>query len=237
MIGFSGDDAAKALWLIRIGGSVDPNIKEADYLSPSTGQFAMDDSASPTWRRSLLYKMLYYRFGEQITDPYRPAGFDRARGVVCGEKRITFRILEEAFTSEHWLVRIYRVKKDPEVAAFNDPAPGRIKSGNKKRKAEATARAAEPKPQMLLPGADAERRALVSGERVAWLSAADEAAMRKRLAARAKRSKAAKKTDAKKADAKKTDAKKTDAKKTDAKKTGGSEKATKPKTKETKETK
>lgn len=40
-----------------------------------------------------------------------PPGFDRTRNAEIGKKDIKFKHLEEAFTSEHWLVRIYKVKK------------------------------------------------------------------------------------------------------------------------------
>lgn len=40
-----------------------------------------------------------------------PAGFDRTRQSEIGNKNIRLEHLEEAYTSEHWLVRIYRVKK------------------------------------------------------------------------------------------------------------------------------
>lgn len=39
-----------------------------------------------------------------------PPGFDRTRNAEIGNKDIKFQHLEEAFTSEHWLVRIYKVK-------------------------------------------------------------------------------------------------------------------------------
>lgn len=47
-----------------------------------------------------------------------PAGFDRTRNAVIGNKNFDLTYLEEAYTSEHWLVRIYRVKKPHE---FNRP--------------------------------------------------------------------------------------------------------------------
>jgi hypothetical protein len=39
-----------------------------------------------------------------------PAGYDRTRGVEIGNKNFKLTHLEEAYTSEHWLVRIYKVK-------------------------------------------------------------------------------------------------------------------------------
>ena len=47
-----------------------------------------------------------------------PAGYDRTRNAVIGHKDFDLTYLEEAYTSEHWLVRIYRVKKPDE---FNWP--------------------------------------------------------------------------------------------------------------------
>ena len=40
-----------------------------------------------------------------------PAGYDRTRNAEIGNKNIRLEYLEEAYTTEHWLVRIYRVKK------------------------------------------------------------------------------------------------------------------------------
>ena len=37
-----------------------------------------------------------------------PAGYDRTRNAVIGRRSIDLTYLEEAYTSEHWLVRIYR---------------------------------------------------------------------------------------------------------------------------------
>merc|ERR1719379_1846996 len=47
-----------------------------------------------------------------------PAGYDRTRNAVIGHKDFDLTYLEEAYTSEHWLVRVYRVKKPDE---FNRP--------------------------------------------------------------------------------------------------------------------
>ena len=38
-----------------------------------------------------------------------PAGYDRTRNTVIGHKDFDLTYLEEAFTSEHWLVRVYRL--------------------------------------------------------------------------------------------------------------------------------
>lgn len=41
--------------------------------------------------------------------PHHPASFDRARNKEVGVKHIQLSTFEEAFTSEHWIVRIYKV--------------------------------------------------------------------------------------------------------------------------------
>jgi dolichyl-diphosphooligosaccharide--protein glycosyltransferase len=61
LIGFSGDDINKFLWMIRIAQGVWPNeVKESDFFTPR-GEYKVDDSATATMRESLMYKMSYYR--------------------------------------------------------------------------------------------------------------------------------------------------------------------------------
>ncbi|CAH8605479.1 unnamed protein product [Schistosoma bovis] len=108
-IGYSGDDINKFLWMVRIGGGEHPNeIRERDFLT-STGDYRIDKSASETMLNCLMYKLSYYRFGEVRLDMRTPLGFDRTRGSEIGRKNFELDYLEEAFTSKHWLVRIYRV--------------------------------------------------------------------------------------------------------------------------------
>ncbi len=45
------------------------------------------------------------------TSAHAPAGFDRVRHYEIGEKDVHLEHMEEAFTSDHWIVRIYKVKK------------------------------------------------------------------------------------------------------------------------------
>ncbi|KAG9345122.1 hypothetical protein JZ751_009665 [Albula glossodonta] len=111
VIGYSGDDINKFLWMVRIAEGEHPkDIRESDYFTPQ-GEFRVDKAGSPTLLNCLMYKMSYYRFGEMQLDFRTPPGFDRTRNAEIGNKDIHFRHLEEAFTSEHWLVRIYKVKK------------------------------------------------------------------------------------------------------------------------------
>jgi len=109
LIGYSGDDINKFLWMVRIAEGEHPNdIRESKYFTQN-GEFRVDAGGSETLLNSLMYKMCYYRFGKVQTDFRHPPGYDRTRNVEIGNKNIKFEHLEEAFTSEHWLVRIYRV--------------------------------------------------------------------------------------------------------------------------------
>ena len=40
----------------------------------------------------------------------KPTGYDRVRNAEIGNKNFDLDVLEEAYTTEHWLVRIYKVK-------------------------------------------------------------------------------------------------------------------------------
>jgi len=108
MIGYSSDDINKFLWMIRIAGSTDPSIKEADYYSE--GEYRIDAGASEAMKNSLMYRLSFYRFGQVYTEMNKPSGFDRVRNAEIGVKEFELKHLEEVFTSEHWMVRLYRVK-------------------------------------------------------------------------------------------------------------------------------
>eukprot|EP01092_Planopodium_desertum_P001308 TRINITY_DN11902_c0_g1_i6.p3 TRINITY_DN11902_c0_g1~~TRINITY_DN11902_c0_g1_i6.p3 ORF type:complete len:102 (+),score=22.32 TRINITY_DN11902_c0_g1_i6:314-619(+) len=94
--------------MVRIAGSTDPSIKEEQYFSKS-GEYRIDREGSPKMLNCLMYKCCYYRFGQIYTDPNQPPGFDRVRSAEIGNKNVDLEYLEEAFTSEHWIVRIYKV--------------------------------------------------------------------------------------------------------------------------------
>jgi dolichyl-diphosphooligosaccharide--protein glycosyltransferase len=130
LIGYSGDDINKFLWMVRIAEGEHPqDIRESDYFT-SKGEYKVDEEASQTMLNCLMYKLSYYRFGDVRIGGQ--TGFDRTRNTVIGKKDIDLTYLEEAYTSEHWLVRIYRVKKPSE---FNRP---RIPRSSRKVKTKAT---------------------------------------------------------------------------------------------------
>jgi len=109
MVGYASDDINKFLWMVRIAGSTDPSVKESDYLS-AQGRYTIDKTMSETMRKSLMYKMCYHRFGQVYTDGGMPVGYDRVRNTEIGDKQVRLHYIEEAYTTEHWLVRIYKVK-------------------------------------------------------------------------------------------------------------------------------
>lgn len=129
LIGYSGDDINKFLWMVRIAQGVWPDeIQEPNYFTPQ-GEYRIDDRASSTMRNSLMYKMSYYRFAELYGGQQ---AVDRVRQQQVPKVGPTLDYLEEAFTSENWIVRIYQVKKE-------DPLGRDLKAANafsegKKRK-------------------------------------------------------------------------------------------------------
>jgi dolichyl-diphosphooligosaccharide--protein glycosyltransferase len=123
-IGYSSDDINKFLWMVRISSGVFPRIVETDYFNH--GSYRVDAHVSHTMKNSMMYKMCYHRFGELMTEYGQPTGFDRVRRAEIGDKYPSFKFFEEAFTSEHWMVRIYRVLRDvDDVGHVNYP---RLKS-------------------------------------------------------------------------------------------------------------
>lgn len=108
LLGFSGDDINKFLWMVRISEGIWPDeIHERDFFS-AKGQYKMDGEASPAMRNSLMYKMSYYRYAELFGG--RDAA-DRARNEnIPASLAPELSTLDEAFTSQNWMVRIYKVK-------------------------------------------------------------------------------------------------------------------------------
>ncbi|KAI8853147.1 Oligosaccharyl transferase STT3 subunit-domain-containing protein [Chytridium lagenaria] len=107
-IGYSGDDINKFLWMIRIGEGVYPNdVSERSFFT-DRGEYRVDDEATPAMRNSIMYKMSYYRFADLFGPNGQP--YDRVRGSPVTKKPIKLHTLEEAFSSENMIVRIYKVK-------------------------------------------------------------------------------------------------------------------------------
>jgi len=103
-LGFSGDDLNKFLWMVRISEGVWPEeVSEINYFN--NGYYHLGPLASKTMRESMMYKMSYWRY----------QGQDRVRGVPITQNEVpSLDIVDEAFTSQNWLVRIYKVNKPDE---------------------------------------------------------------------------------------------------------------------------
>lgn len=104
VIGYSSDDINKFIWILRITGAVHPEIVETEYFNQQ-GQYRVDTGASKRMKESLMYKMVYYRYNEYG----RQGGLDRVRQATITEP-VELKYIEEAFTSEHWMVRIYKIR-------------------------------------------------------------------------------------------------------------------------------
>ncbi|CAO3638108.1 unnamed protein product [Mucor hiemalis] len=132
LLGYSGDDINKFLWMIRIAQGIWPDkIKESDFFT-AQGEYRVDDQASTAMKESLMYKMSYYRFNEMFggRQPY-----DRVRNQPLPMKGPELSVLDEAFTSENWIVRIYKVK-DYDILGRDHHEAMAFESGNKKVKAK-----------------------------------------------------------------------------------------------------
>ncbi|KKY18108.1 putative oligosaccharyl transferase subunit [Phaeomoniella chlamydospora] len=107
LLGYSGDDINKFLWMVRIAEGIWPDeVKERDFFT-SRGEYRIDEEATPTMKNSLMYKMSYYNYNALF-----PAGqaMDRVRGSRMPADGPQLNTLDEAFTSENWIIRIYKVK-------------------------------------------------------------------------------------------------------------------------------
>ncbi len=54
-------------------------------------------------------------------------GFDRVRNNVIGKLDISLKYFEEVFTSQHWMMRVYRVRPQP----LREKGAGRGRKGRK----------------------------------------------------------------------------------------------------------
>ncbi|KAF7899039.1 uncharacterized protein EAF01_008252 [Botrytis porri] len=131
LLGYSGDDINKFLWMVRIAEGIWPDeVKERDFFT-ERGEYRVDDGATQTMKDSLMYKMSYYNYNSLF-----PPGQaqDRVRGVKMPEVGPVLNTVEEAFTSENWIIRIYKVK-DLDNVGRDHASAASFDRGNKKKKA------------------------------------------------------------------------------------------------------
>lgn len=131
LLGYSGDDINKFLWMVRIAEGIWPDeVKERDFFT-ARGEYRVDDQATDTMKNSLMYKMSYYNYNSLF-----PAGQaqDRVRGSKLPAQGPELSTVEEAFTSENWIIRIYKVKKPDNLGRTLQEATA-FEKGNKRKKA------------------------------------------------------------------------------------------------------
>ncbi|GAB7328450.1 hypothetical protein MBLNU13_g00411t1 [Cladosporium sp. NU13] len=131
LLGYSGDDINKFLWMVRIAEGIWPDeVKERDFFT-ARGEYRVDDQATDTMKNSLMYKMSYYNYNSLF-----PAGQaqDRVRGSKLPAVGPELSTVEEAFTSENWIIRIYKVKKPDNLGRTLQEATA-FEKGNKRKKA------------------------------------------------------------------------------------------------------
>ncbi|KAL2406780.1 Dolichyl-diphosphooligosaccharide-protein glycosyltransferase subunit stt3 [Exophiala dermatitidis] len=134
LLGYSGDDINKFLWMVRIAEGIWPEeVRERDFFT-ARGEYRVDEQATPAMKNSLMYKMSYYNYNQLF-----PAGQaqDRVRGSSLPAQGPELSTLEEAFTSENWIIRIYKVKDLDNVGRDHQSAVAFDKGHKKKRKAGA----------------------------------------------------------------------------------------------------
>ena len=88
LIGYSGDDINKFLWMVRIAQGVWPEeIQEPQYFTPR-GEYKVDAQASEAMKNSLMYKMTYHRFvyGGNFPRASVLKLFSQIRGAVHGQQ-------------------------------------------------------------------------------------------------------------------------------------------------------
>ncbi|EXJ78289.1 dolichyl-diphosphooligosaccharide-protein glycosyltransferase [Capronia epimyces CBS 606.96] len=132
LLGYSGDDINKFLWMVRIAEGIWPDeVRERDFFT-ARGEYRVDDQATPAMKNSLMYKMSYYNYNQLF-----PAGQaqDRVRGSSLPAQGPELSTLEEAFTSENWIIRIYKVKDLDNIGRDHQSALAFDKGHKKKRKA------------------------------------------------------------------------------------------------------
>lgn len=68
LLGYSGDDINKFLWMVRIAEGIWPDeVKERDFFT-ARGEYRIDDDATPTMKNSLMYVPFYPSLTRHVLD-------------------------------------------------------------------------------------------------------------------------------------------------------------------------
>jgi dolichyl-diphosphooligosaccharide--protein glycosyltransferase len=109
---FPEDDIAKFHWIARSIERTFPNISADKYQNKQT-PFLVGQRVRKAVRSSLIFRAAYYRFGKLRVFTDLKKGTDLARGVEVGALDFELNSFAEVYTTENWMVRIYRVAPDP----------------------------------------------------------------------------------------------------------------------------
>ncbi|TYZ56884.1 hypothetical protein PybrP1_003609 [[Pythium] brassicae (nom. inval.)] len=110
-VGMSGDDLDKLPWIVKITEGVFPDATiESEFQV--NGRYLYHENSTLAMTSSLLYKLSFANFAQlDSTDGgAETRGVDRNRKTKVASN-VSLTHFEEVFTSEQWIVRIYKVKE------------------------------------------------------------------------------------------------------------------------------
>ncbi|EDO17125.1 hypothetical protein Kpol_1025p46 [Vanderwaltozyma polyspora DSM 70294] len=110
VLGFSGDDINKFLWMVRIAEGIWPDeVSESSFYNENN-DYRVDGSASKAMKESLMYKMSFKDFPDLFNAGQSQ---DKVRGQTVTQADVSpLDYFEEVFTSENWMVRIYKLRDE-----------------------------------------------------------------------------------------------------------------------------
>ncbi|OHT08326.1 Oligosaccharyl transferase STT3 subunit family protein [Tritrichomonas foetus] len=110
--GYDGDDINKFLWMPKIANQTFTNISGDMYMS-SPYESIVGPNMRINMTNSMMFRFCYNNFKRYQFHPSLPQGMDLMRYTQVPNLDIKLTHFQEAFTSKHWIVRIYKVNPDP----------------------------------------------------------------------------------------------------------------------------
>ncbi|CAI5723599.1 unnamed protein product [Peronospora effusa] len=113
-VGMPGDDLDKLPWIVKISEGVFPDdVVESEFQV--NGRYIFHENATLAMTQSVLYKLSYFEFNQVQSLPVKENddpvfGWDMNRRIRISGHNIDLHNFEHVFTSDAWMVRIYRVK-------------------------------------------------------------------------------------------------------------------------------
>ncbi|RLN54830.1 hypothetical protein BBJ29_004382 [Phytophthora kernoviae] len=113
-VGMPGDDLDKLPWIVKISEGVFPDaVIESEFQV--NGRYVFHENATLAVTESVLYKLSYFEFNNVESTPTQEGeepvfGWDMNRRFKIPARDIDLHHFEHVFTSDAWMVRIYRVK-------------------------------------------------------------------------------------------------------------------------------